>query len=160
MAITLNAIAQGHATDEIIALLKKNGIENALVNIGEYAALGLAPDGNPWQVELAASGEKVPLTSGRALAVSSGSGYTFDPDGRYHHIFRPEDGANTRPGSSIIVTAPSATQADALATSSLYSQPQLNVVKSSRNFQRLPSGKSLKAPETGSTSLELQVTCT
>ncbi|MGJ8643132.1 MAG: FAD:protein FMN transferase [Luteolibacter sp.] len=116
MAITLNAIAQGYATDEIISLLKRNGIKSALVNIGEYAAIGLAPDGAPWEIELAANGEKVPLLSGRALAVSAGSGYTFDPEGRFHHIFRPADGANTRPKSSIIVTSPSATTADALST--------------------------------------------
>lgn len=116
MAITLNAIAQGHATDEIISLLQQNGIKNALVNIGEYASLGLSPDGSPWEIELAANDEKVPLPSGRALAVSSGSGYTFDPEGRFHHIFRPSDGTNIRPKTSIIVTAPSATTADALAT--------------------------------------------
>lgn len=116
MAITLNAIAQGYATDEIISLLKRNGLQNALVNIGEYAALGVAPDGTPWEIELAANGEKISLPSDRALAVSSGSGYTFDPDGRFHHIFRPSDGANTRPKSSIIVTSSSATTADALAT--------------------------------------------
>ena len=116
MAITLNGIVQGHATDQIQSLLKGAGVQHTLVNIGEYAALGSAPDGDPWQVELAANGEVLPLASGRALAVSAGSSYTFDPEGRLHHIFRPSDGANTRPGSSIAVTAPTATTADALAT--------------------------------------------
>ncbi|MDP4625017.1 MAG: FAD:protein FMN transferase [Akkermansiaceae bacterium] len=116
MAITLNAINQGYATDEIIALLKRNGVRNALVNIGEYAALGFASDGKPWSVELADTGESIDLPPSRALAVSAGSGYTFDPEGRYHHIFRPADGANTRPESSIVVTAPKATEADALST--------------------------------------------
>ncbi|MEP2775744.1 MAG: FAD:protein FMN transferase [Luteolibacter sp.] len=116
MAITLNAIAQGYATDEIVSLLRRNGVTNALVNIGEYAALGFAPDGKPWSVELSATGENFALPSGRALAVSAGSGYTFDPEGRFHHIFRPSDGANTRPKSTIVVTAASATLADALST--------------------------------------------
>jgi thiamine biosynthesis lipoprotein len=116
MAITLNGIVQGHATDQIQSLLKNAGVKHTLVNIGEYAALGNAPDGDPWKVELAASGEVIPLVSGRALAVSAGSGYTFDPEGRIHHIFRPSDGANARPDSSIVVTAPTATTADALAT--------------------------------------------
>jgi thiamine biosynthesis lipoprotein len=116
MAITLNGIVQGYATDQIIALLGKGGVSNALVNIGEYAALGSAPDGKPWSVELSASGERVALPSGSALAVSAGSGHTFDPEGRFHHIFRPADGANTRPKSTIVVTAPTATEADALST--------------------------------------------
>ncbi len=116
MAITLNAISQGYATDQIISLLKRNGVSNALVNIGEYAALGFAPDGKPWSVELTATGERIVLPPARALAVSAGSGHTFDPDGRFHHIFRPSDGTNTRPKTSIIVTAPTATIADALST--------------------------------------------
>lgn len=116
MAITLNGIAQGYATDEVVALLKKHGIRNALVNIGEYAALGTAPDGKPWSVKIAATGETLALPSGRALAVSAGSGHIFDPDGRFHHLFRPSDGANIRPRSTIIVTAPTATVADALST--------------------------------------------
>jgi thiamine biosynthesis lipoprotein len=116
MAISLNGIVQGYATDQIIALLRKGGVNNALVNIGEYAALGNAPDGRAWEVELSASGERIPLPAGRSLAVSAGSGHTFDPEGRFHHIFRPTDGANTRTNSTIVVTAPTATMADALST--------------------------------------------
>ena len=86
------------------------------LGIGEYAALGTAQNGKPWSVELAANGETIPLPPGRALAVSAGSGHTFDPEGRFHHIFRPEDGASTRPDSTIVVTAPTATIADALST--------------------------------------------
>lgn len=119
MAITLNAIAQGHATDEIRKLLKQAGIENALVNIGEYAALGSAPDGQPWPIRiLTKTKTEIPQTlpADTALAVSAGYGHTFDPDGRYHHIFRPTNGENPRPESTIVVTAPTATEADALAT--------------------------------------------
>lgn len=116
MAITLNGIAQGYASDQILSLLQRNHVRNALVNIGEYAALGFGPDGKPWKVELAANGETIPLPPARALAVSAGSGHTFEPEGRLHHIFRPSDGINTRPDSTIVVTAPDATTADALAT--------------------------------------------
>lgn len=116
MAVTLNGIVQGYATDQIVTLLKKGGVTNALVNIGEYSALGNAPDGRPWRTELSATGKGIDLPSGRALAVSAGSGYTFDPEGRFHHIFRPLDGGNTHPDSTIVVTAPTATMADALST--------------------------------------------
>ena len=116
MSITLNAIVQGYATDQILLLLEKGGVHNALVNIGEYAALGNAPDGAAWSIQLAANQQEIALSSGRALAVSAGSGYTFEPEGRRHHIFRPSDGRNTRPDSTIVVTAPNAMLADAMST--------------------------------------------
>lgn len=116
MAISLNGIVQGHATDRITDLIRKSGIANALINIGEYAAIGSAPDGAPWSVELAPTGKPRELPSGRALAASSGGGLTFDPEGRFNHIFRPADGANPDPAKTVIVTAPNATLADALAT--------------------------------------------
>ena len=116
MAITLNGIIQGYATDQIVLLLKKHGATNALVNIGEYAAIGNAPDGNPWKLEISATGTSQVLLPGRALAVSSGSGYTFDPEGRFNHIFLPADGSNPASGKTLVVTASNATLADTLAT--------------------------------------------
>ena len=119
MAITLNAIAQGHATDEVRQVLKQAGIRDALINIGEYAALGTAPGGRPWPIEIRTNTSATvsrTLPGDRALAVSAGYGHTFDPGGRYHHIFHPTSGDNPKPESTIIVTAPTATVADGLAT--------------------------------------------
>lgn len=119
MAITLNAIAQGHATDEVRNLLEQAGVNNALINIGEYAALGTAPNGQPWTIQIQTIAKtKIPksLAANQAIAVSAGYGHTFDPSARYHHIFRPSTGDNPKPQSTITVTAPSATAADALAT--------------------------------------------
>ena len=119
MAITMNAIAQGYATDEIRTLLKEAEVKNALINIGEYAALGTAPDRKPWPIQILTKAKtKIPRTlpPETALAVSAGYGHTFDPEGRYHHIFRPATGENPKPASTIIVSAPTATEADALAT--------------------------------------------
>ncbi len=120
MAITLNGIVQGFATEQIKNLLTKAGVKNALINIGEFAALGTAPSGDNWELEIRSRSQNpVPaqsLPSGQALAVSSGSGHTFDPAGRYHHLFHPGKGSNRPPHNTIIVTGPSATQADALST--------------------------------------------
>lgn len=120
MAVTMNAIAQGHATDAIHTLLKQADVKNALVNIGEYAALGSAPDGKPWPIRiLTKTKAEIPRTlpPESALAVSAGYGHTFDPEGLFHHIFHPATGENTKSGSTLIVNAPTATEADALATS-------------------------------------------
>ncbi len=119
MAISLNGIAQGYATEQIKSILQNEGVTNALINIGEYSALGSAPNGKPWEIEIRNPfhlSSKRPLNPGRALAVSAGYSYTFDPEGRFHHIFRPRNGSNPKPTSTIVVEAHSATIADALAT--------------------------------------------
>ena len=48
MAVTLNGIAQGFAADRAAAVLRKLGIENALVDAGEIHPLGAKAGGEPW----------------------------------------------------------------------------------------------------------------
>ena len=43
MGLTLNGIAQGYATDRVVALLRAEGIERSLVDMGESRALGSPP---------------------------------------------------------------------------------------------------------------------
>jgi thiamine biosynthesis lipoprotein len=126
MGITLNGIVQGYATEQIKKLLEADEVSHALINIGEYAALGNGPKGKPWTVSIRNKGNVLTareLPSGRALAVSAGYGHRFDPEGRFHHLFRPYNGSNPKPNSTIVVTAPNATQADALATALAVATP-------------------------------------
>ena len=113
MAITLNGIAQGFITDRIADLLRNEGFEHAMVDLGELRALGNHPDGRAWRV--ATRGSEVAL-SDNALAVSSGSGTAFEPSGRFHHIFDPASGASANTLREVAVIAPRAMIADALAT--------------------------------------------
>lgn len=127
MALTLNAIAQGYATDQIAELLESSGVHNALINIGEYRALGHSPSGKPWNIRIRTKDQLLPareLPAGIGLAVSAGYGHTFEPDGRYNHLFRPKTGSNPGPESTIITTAPTAAEADALATALAVATPQ------------------------------------
>ena len=48
--MTLNGIAQGFAADRAVEALRHHGIEHALVNTGEIAALGHKSHGEPWTV--------------------------------------------------------------------------------------------------------------
>lgn len=129
MAITLNGIVQGYATEQIRGIFQKSGVKNALIDIGEYAAIGNAPDGKPWIVVISANNQSLELPSGRALAVSSGSGHTFDPEGRFNHIFRPIDGSNPASRKTIVITAPNATLADALSTTlSIASEAERRII--------------------------------
>jgi thiamine biosynthesis lipoprotein len=121
MAITLNSLAQGYVTDAIAGLLRNEGFESAVVDLGEFRTLGRHPEGRPWRL-----GIRNGMASGRpgrmveledmALAVSGGYGTTFEPSGRFHHIFDPRTGASANTLVDVAVIGPSATVADGLAT--------------------------------------------
>jgi len=121
MGITLNGIAQGYITDRVAEILLANGIDRALVDMGETRALGERPSGGPWLVGLEdprAPGqvaETVPVRD-RAVATSGGYGTQFDAAGRFNHLFDPHTGATSSLYLSVSVIAPTATMADALST--------------------------------------------
>jgi len=121
MAVTLNGIAQGYITDRIADLLRNEGLDHVLVDLGEIRALGSRDDNQPWQAGIENPQDRkqmlanVPLTD-QALATSGGYGFQFDKAGRFHHIFDPRSGACPHRFSSVSILAPNATTADALAT--------------------------------------------
>ncbi|MCF1711148.1 FAD:protein FMN transferase [Tabrizicola sp. J26] len=115
MALTLNGIAQGQIADRVVALLGTAGVQNVLVDAGEIATLGRAPDGGEWPVKIAGS-RRVGL-SNRALATSAPLGTAFDPEGRVSHILDPRSGKPAaRIWRQISISAGSAAVADALST--------------------------------------------
>jgi len=121
MAVTLNGIAQGFITDRMAALLRDEGMDSVLIDLGETRAVGGHPGGAPWRVGLAD-----PTAPGRvaarlelrdtALATSGGYGMTFEPTGRYNHLIDPRNGRSVPPQRAVSVLAPSATIADAAST--------------------------------------------
>lgn len=114
-AITLNGIAQGWAADRIAALLLAGGYGDALIDMGEVAALGHRPGGGDWRAGIA-SPEGRPLgearLSNRALATSSPRGTLIGDE--KPHIIGPS-GQLPR-WSTVAVSAPKAALADALST--------------------------------------------
>ena len=123
MSSTLNGIAQGYITDKISENLINLGINNTLVQLGEYRGIGDHPDGRPWRLLLSnpehtdSIGE-IEFTNA-AVATSAGLGTPFDLSGNYHHIFDPENGHNANKQLQVSVLAKTATEADALATAFL-----------------------------------------
>ena len=120
MGITLNSIAQGFITDAIADLLRNEGFETAVVDLGEYRTLGAHPDGHPWRIgvrnALAADEvDRVIELDDMALAVSGGYGTTFEATGQFHHIFDPQTGASAHRLADAAVVSSRATTAAALA---------------------------------------------
>jgi thiamine biosynthesis lipoprotein len=121
MAITLNGIAQGYITDRVVDLLRHEGIDRSLVDMGEIRAMGARPLGGPWIVGLedpSAPGratERIALDN-RAVSTSGGYGTLIDPAGRFNHIFDPATGRTSWRYASVSVVANMAATADALST--------------------------------------------
>jgi FAD:protein FMN transferase len=129
MGITLNSLAQGFITDAIADLLRNEGFESAVVDLGEFHTIGRHPDGHPWRIGIRdgrAGGFSIGLSEGdvartveledMALAVSGGYGTTFEPTGRFHHIFDPRSGASANALVDVAVIGRRATAANGLST--------------------------------------------
>lgn len=121
MAITLNGIAQGYVSEQIAILLRKHGLENILVNVGEIVAVGNNSDGQPWQVGVAElqsdSAQHILALTDTAIATSAPLSGITNSQAAHGHIIDP---ATSRPCDSpwqrLSVIHPSATIADGLST--------------------------------------------
>ena len=121
MGITLNSLAQGFITDSIADLLRNEGFERAVVDLGEFRTIGRHPEGHAWRIGIrngmAAGGiARTIELEDMALAVSGGYGTTFEPTGRFHHIFDPHTGACANGLADVAVIGPRATAANGLST--------------------------------------------
>lgn len=128
--LTLNGIAQGYIADRIAGFFRRNGVKDVLINTGEIAALGVAPDGAPWQVRLDdGEGPGLPLRNA-AIATSAPLGTVFDNGGKAGHIIDPRDGKPGGAWSRVTVISPLAADADGLSTGfCLMSRPRIMAAK-------------------------------
>lgn len=155
MGLSLNGIAQGFATDRVRDTLQAHGIRHALIDAGETALLGNAPNDKPWnmRIESAAANTKktdlkksvlhtadqqmgdAPLIvgDGRAMATSSDRHTTFSDDHRYHHILNPLTGYSPTHWSSVTVLASSCVVADAL-TKVFFMTPANQVMSTAQSW--------------------------
>jgi thiamine biosynthesis lipoprotein len=156
MALTLNGIAQGFATDRVVTLLRREGIESSLVDMGESRALGARPDGTPWRIGVADPDQPDRLGTtldvvDQAVATSGAYGFRFDPAGRFNHLFDPRTGACAHLHRSVTVTTPTATTADALSTAFSLMAPE----RIEQALRRLGEGRAVIVSASGE-RLELQ----
>jgi len=135
--LTLNGIAQGFAADCVMAALRRHGIRHALVDAGEIGAIGGKNESEPWKVGIQHPRRpdayiEIAKLEGRCLATSGDYATSFGEDFRDHHIFDPRIGRSPETLSSVTIAAPTATQADALATAVFVLGPErgLGLVRS------------------------------
>ncbi|MFP4446859.1 MAG: FAD:protein FMN transferase [Desulfosudaceae bacterium] len=127
LVLDFASIAKGYGADQLAALLKAEGLENFLVEIGgEVVTAGTRKDGRAWQVGInipdpAAPANQVrqalPL-SDKAVATSGDYRNFFIRDGIvYCHVIDPQTGYPVSTGVvSATVTAGTCALADGLAT--------------------------------------------
>jgi FAD:protein FMN transferase len=119
MGVTLNGIAQGFAADLVRTRLQAHGVAHALVNAGEWTALGQPDTERPWLLGLQDPRDAQALIArlaldGRSLAVSADNECSFSADHVHHHIFDPRTGYSPAELACVAVAAPSCALADAL----------------------------------------------
>ena len=119
MGVTLNGIAQGFAADLVKTCLQAYDVKHALVNAGEWTALGQPGNDRPWLLGLQDPRDAQALIArlaldGRSLAVSADNECSFSADRRHHHIFDPHTGYSPEDLACVAVAAHSCALADAL----------------------------------------------
>jgi len=123
MRLDLGGIAKGYAVDEALAVLRKHGIDRALVDAGGDIGLGAPPPEKPgWLIGIAPVEPDAPpsryLWLARLAIATSGDTWQYvEINGRrYSHLLDPRTGLGLTDHSSVTVIAPDAITADGLAS--------------------------------------------
>lgn len=137
MAITLNGIAQGFAVDQARAALVARGIEDALLDTGEFGARGARAARQPWRIGVRDPRDVHAMVAtvamdGRSVATSGDYETTFTPDYRHHHIVDPATGDSPPELASVTVVAPTGMLADGWSTTFMVMGPARAIAEAAR----------------------------
>jgi thiamine biosynthesis lipoprotein len=120
MAITLGGIAKGYAVDKCVAILKKDGFTDFMVQAGGDMYIAGKKGNAPWMVGI--RDPRGPQDSMFAIAPIENHSFStsgdyergFVKDGvRYHHILDPRTGQPAHASRSVTIRAKDAFTADA-----------------------------------------------
>jgi len=119
--LDLGGYAKGYALDRAAAILRENGVANALINIGgNVMALG-SKEGRKWRVGIQHPRQAGPLATvalddGEAIGTSGDYQRFFEVDGRrYAHLLDPRTGYPVRHTQAVTVLIPAGTRAGTLS---------------------------------------------
>jgi len=127
ITLDLSSIAKGYGVDVVAGVLRTEGYENFLVEIGgEVFAAGLRKDGGQWRIGINRPRQDAALNAvykvvnlqDKAFATSGDYRNFFEADGiRYSHVINPNTGYPVANGVvSVSILAGDCVLADALAT--------------------------------------------
>ncbi len=127
VTLDLSSIAKGYGVDQVAGVIRKEGFQNYLVEIGgEIFASGVREDGQQWRVGINRPRKdasvndvyKVVRLQNKAFATSGDYRNFFEVDGiRYSHVIDPKTGYPVSSGVvSVSIIAGSCTFADGLST--------------------------------------------
>ena len=122
--LDLGGIAKGYASGRAAQILKKNGINSALISFGSaIEAVGAKPNGDAWTIGITnpQNPEEYIITldiADTCVATSGSYEQVFEENGkRYHHIIDSSTGYPADNGlASVSVIGSDPTRADALST--------------------------------------------
>ncbi|MBN1268737.1 MAG: FAD:protein FMN transferase [Kiritimatiellae bacterium] len=122
--LDLGAIARGYAVDLSVLALRHAGVHDVMVAIGDHArCLGSASPRHEWTRDIEdpfRPGQqlgRLRIGGGRAVSVSALRSHFVTIAGKdYGHIIDPRSGRPAEGTALAVVTGPTATEADALAT--------------------------------------------
>ena len=125
MALTLDGIAKGYIVDCASTVLAAHGLSDHLVNAGgDIRASGRKAPGQLWRVGVehpvaqARNAGRVATAVNLTAAIATSGSYEvfYDASHEHHHLIDPVAKASPQHTVSVTVTAPTAVEADALAT--------------------------------------------
>lgn len=120
-AITVNGVAQGYAVDLAVDALRNRGVRHALLDTGEFGAMGRKTHDQPWVLGIGHPRQHDAIAAivsmdGRKVATSGDYATYFSSDYLHHHIFDPATGDSPLELASATVIAPTGILADGLST--------------------------------------------
>ena len=124
--IDLGAVAKGYAGDAAAELMRANGVDSALLDLGSstIVAIGAKPDGSAWRIAVKdpfGRSDRAGIIEATDVSVSTSGGYeryfVGDDGETYWHIIDPATGRPAKSGLvSVTVLCKSAFLGDALST--------------------------------------------
>jgi thiamine biosynthesis lipoprotein len=145
MGITLDGIAKGYIVDRALEVMRKKGIQHALINAGgDISTIGNNGAKGPWRIAIEDPLKKhnypdVIAITNTAIATSGNYEIFFDGEKIRHHIVNPKTGISPLMNASVSVQAPTAMEADALSTTLFTLDPVTGI----RLIQSLPRCEAL-----------------
>ena len=141
MGITIDGAGKGYVVDEGVKELTRAGFPNVLLEAGgDLVAAGQKRPGRPWRIgirsprqESAAKLVELDVVD-QAVATSGDYLQAFTADYKHHHIIDPRTGHSSPELASCTLTAPTAAEADALATMAMVLGPS----RTEQVLERMP----------------------